>query len=197
MPPPPPTLPPLPSAHGDPGLPPGHPPVSALPQATAPTAEPSAPLVVASGVVQIAAAVQAQVKQGATLFLSARQAVKDQPPGALVLAKKLRVAGTSIAFSLTTADFMGAEAGAVGPVRFFARFDQDDDASTKQVGDVEGETQEITLPARDVQVLLQTVRMKAAEATSNDAAGLGAAGHGAAGHGSAGHGASALPAGHP
>ena len=76
----------------------------------------------------------------------------------VLLAKKLMVNHSEIAFELTTDDLMGMGGPPTGPVMLAVRVDQDEDASTKQPGDVEGQLGPVTLPARSLAVVLDTVR---------------------------------------
>jgi len=118
--------------------------------------------VLASGVIKISEAVKDKVKMGATVFLSGRGVPQGGQPGMVLLAKKLMVNHSEIAFELTTDDLMGMGGAPTGQVQLAARVDQDQDASTKQPGDVEGQLGPMTLPARAVTVVLDTVRKEGA-----------------------------------
>ena len=114
--------------------------------------------VLASGVIKVSDAVKDKVKMGATVFLSGRGVPQGGQPGMVLLAKKLMVNHSEIAFELTTDDLMGMGGPPTGPVMLAARVDQDEDASTKQPGDVEGQLGPVTLPARSVAEFLRFAR---------------------------------------
>jgi hypothetical protein len=156
--------------------------------------------VLASGVIKISEAVKDKVKMGATLFLSGRGVPQGGQPGMVLLAKKLMVNHSEIAFELTTDDLMGMGGAPTGPVQLAARVDQDEDASTKQPGDVEGQLGPITLPARAVTVILDTVRKEGSGPPTDATFGHGAMPpeHGAmpAAHGELPPGHMPLPAAH-
>ena len=129
--------------------------VQGVPQAI-PTA--SSATVLASGVIKIADAVKDKVKMGATIFVSGRGVSASGQPGMVLLAKKLMVNHSEIPFELTADDLMGLGGAPTGPILIAGRVDQDEDASTKQPGDVEGQLGPVTLPARSLAVVLDTVR---------------------------------------
>lgn len=130
--------------------------------------------VLASGVIKVSDAVKANVKMGATLFLSGRGVGQGGQPGMVLLAKKLMVNANDIAFELTPNDLMGMGGVPTGPVQLTARVDQDEDASTKQVGDVEGLLGPVTLPARSLTIVLTTVRKEGSGPPSDATFGHGA-----------------------
>ena len=172
--------------------------VQGVPQAI-PTA--SSATVLASGVIKIADAVKDKVKMGATIFVSGRGVSASGQPGMVLLAKKLMVNHSEIPFELTADDLMGMGGAPTGPILIAVRVDQDEDASTKQPGDVEGQLGPVTLPAKALQVVLSTVRKEGSGPPIDTTFGHGGAmpaGHGEmpAGHGEmpAGHGE--MPAGH-
>ena len=179
--------------------------VQGVPQAI-PTA--SSATVLASGVIKIADAVKDKVKMGATIFVSGRGVSASGQPGMVLLAKKLMVNHSEIPFELTADDLMGMGGAPTGPILIAVRVDQDEDASTKQPGDVEGQLGPVTLPAKALQVVLSTVRKEGSGPPIDTTFGHGGAmpaGHGEmpAGHGEmpAGHGEmpashGAMPAGH-
>lgn len=176
--------------HGVQGVPPAQP----IPTASSAT-------VLASGVIKIADAVKDKVKMGATIFVSGRGVSASGQPGMVLLAKKLMVNHSEIPFELTADDLMGMGGAPTGPILIAVRVDQDEDASTKQPGDVEGQLGPVTLPAKALQVVLSTVRKEGAGPPIDTTFGHGGAmpaGHGEmpAGHGEmpAGHGE--LPPGH-
>ena len=162
-------------------------------QGAQPVPTASTATVLASGVIKVSDAVKDKVKMGATVFLSGRGVPQGGQPGMVLLAKKLMVNHSEIAFELTTDDLMGMGGPPTGPVMLAARVDQDEDASTKQPGDVEGQLGPVTLPARSVAVVLDTVRKEGSGPPVDTTFGHGAMpqGHGAMppGHGE-------LPPGH-
>lgn len=140
-----------------------------VPQAGAETAT-----VLASGTIKIADAVKDKVKMGAVLFLSGRSVGQGGAPGMVLLAKKLMVTSSEIAFQLTSDDLMGMGGAPTGPVLLQGRVDQDEDASTKQPGDVEGQLGPLTLPARSLTVVLETVRKEGSGPPADSTFGHGA-----------------------
>lgn len=214
VPPAPPSLPPMTASAAREPAGPAQKPVPAMPAGHAellhgvqgvPAAQPiptaSSATVLASGVIKIADAVKDKVKMGATIFVSGRGVSASGQPGMVLLAKKLMVNHSEIPFELTADDLMGMGGAPTGPILIAVRVDQDEDASTKQPGDVEGQLGPVTLPAKALQVVLSTVRKEGAGPPIDTTFGHGGAmpaGHGEmpAGHGEmpAGHGE--LPPGH-
>lgn len=178
VPPAPPSLPPLSAVKGPPppsqsvpAMPSGH---AAMLQGVKPMQAEAPETVLASGVIKVSDAVKANVKMGATLFLSGRGVGQGGQPGMVLLAKKLMVNANDIAFELTPNDLMGMGGVPTGPVQLTARVDQDEDASTKQVGDVEGLLGPVTLPARSLTIVLTTVRKEGSGPPSDATFGHGA-----------------------
>ncbi len=166
--------------------------VQGVPAQPIPTA--SSATVLASGVIKVADAVKDKVKMGATIFVSGRGVSASGQPGMVLLAKKLMVNHSEIPFELTADDLMGMGGAPTGPILIAVRVDQDEDASTKQPGDVEGQLGPVTLPAKALQVVLSTVRKEGSGPPIDTTFGHGGAMP--AGHGEmpAGHGE--LPPGH-
>lgn len=114
--------------------------------------------VLVSGVLKVVDSVKAQAKDGATVFLSARGMLDNGKPGPVFAAKKLRLTGQEMLFSLSERDLMGMGGIPKGQVLLLGRVDQDEDASTRQPGDVEGQSGPFLLPGKDRVLLLDTVR---------------------------------------
>jgi hypothetical protein len=92
-------------------------------------------------------------------------------------------------FELTQDNVMLSGTKLQGKVVLTARVDQDGDAMTKQVGDIEGVSAPVTVPAQGVELVLDQVRTQAAGGPSPT--GMGGGGGGMPpGHPS-------MPPGHP
>lgn len=163
-------------------------------------ADPPPATAIVRGSLNLADSVKAKVPAGGTIFLIARQLLPTGGPGPVLAAKRLTVGEWPQSFELSSNDVMLAGTSLQGKVVLGARVDQDGDAMTKQVGDVEGISKPVDVPANGVVVLLDKLRTEAAGGPSPP--GMGGAmpaGHpsvspgGAADSPSAGH----LPAGHP
>lgn len=150
-------------------MPPDHPPVL---QGAQPVPDPAAapePGARIQGVLRIADRLRNRVQPGATIFLAARAFPQAGPP----LAVKRLVAGTwPLSFDISDADAMMAGTSLRGKVTITARVDQDGDAMTRQVGDIEGVSQPVEVGASGVEVLLDTLRTEAAGAPSPPGLGL-------------------------
>ncbi len=170
---------------GPPGLPPSsgasadqpqHPmPVQGMPmdhpavlrgRSEEPPAGSAAATEVIRGALQLADNVKAKVPAGGTIFLVARQVLPTGGPGPVLAAKRLVVGPWPQNFELTDSDVMMAGSALKGKVVLGARVDQDGDAMTKQVGDVEGISKPVDVPASGVVVLLDKIRTEAGGAPS-------------------------------
>lgn len=146
-----------------------HGPMGPQPAATAPAAGNNEGVL--RGSLVLDAKLKDKAKPGAVIFLSARGAQNGAPAGPPLAVKRLTVASWPLPFELSSADAMMPGLTLRGQVVLMARIDQDEDAMTKQVGDIEG-MQVITVPATSVELKLDKVRTEAAGAPSP--AGLGA-----------------------
>jgi hypothetical protein len=109
-----------------------------------------------AGTVALTAAVASKAQPGSVLFLMVRVSGPDGMPGAMVAASKLDWTGAGQAFELTERDAMVAGApDMVGELWLSARVDQDGDASSKQPGDVVGQTK-VKAPATGVVLTLDS-----------------------------------------
>lgn len=105
-----------------------------------------------SGTVDVAPALQQQVKPGSVIFLIARPAGEGvQRPIAVA---KLPLATFPIPFVIGSENLMGGSWG--GAVSISARLDQDEDAASKQPGDLYGEAAQnpVQTGSSDVRVVL-------------------------------------------
>ncbi len=210
VPPGPPPLPPLPAAETlipkSPAAPASADPAStskeasALPAAAAPAAgaAPVAPLAAhasaADGIrgnLNLADNLKSKAKDGTTLFLVARMALDGGAVGPVLAVQRYTIGSWPLAFELTQNNVMITGMPFSGRAVLTARIDQDGDAMTKEIGDIEGVSQPITIPAQGVSVLLDKVRTEAAGAPSPP--GMGQAG----GNTDSVHGHASMPAGHP
>ena len=143
------------------------------------------------GSLNLADNVKAKVPTGGTIFLIARQLSPTGGAGPVLAAKRLTVGAWPQPFELSANDVMISGTSLKGKVVLGARVDQDGDAMTKQVGDVEGISTPFEVPANGVVVLLDRLRTDAAGAPSPPSMG------GMGGTMPAGHPPTELPAGHP
>ncbi len=127
--------------------------------------------------------VKAKVQAGQTIFLVVRQHTPIGV-GPVLAAKRLTVGAWPQPFEITDSDVMISGMQLQGRVVVSARVDQDGDAMTKSVGDVEGASPPVDLPAAALQLTLDTVRTQEAGAPSP--ANLGG-----------GFGGGGMPPGHP
>jgi hypothetical protein len=143
------------------------------------------------GSLQLADNVKAKVPAGGTIFLVARGVSPAGGPGPILAAKRLTVGAWPQPFELSSGDVMIAGTSLKGKVVLGARVDQDGDAMTKQVGDVEGISKPVDVPAAGVVVLLDKVRTEAGGQPSPPNMG------GMGGQMPPGHPPTELPPGHP
>jgi hypothetical protein len=128
------------------GMPVGHPDTGIGNLPTSPSGEITGELRVADGV-------KDKVATGDTVFVMARNAAT----GSLIAVVKVQVAaGFPVPFKLTGGDIMHSQTSLAGKVKIEARVDKDNDAMTKNPGDVVGETKElVSIPASGVVVTLE------------------------------------------
>jgi hypothetical protein len=143
------------------------------------------------GSLQLADNVKAKVPAGGTIFLIARAVLPTGGPGPVLAAKRLTVGAWPQPFELTADDVMIAGSSLKGKVVLGARVDQDGDAMTKQIGDVEGISPVVEVPANSVVVLLDKQRTEVGGAPSPPGMG------GMGGQMPPGHPPTELPPGHP
>ncbi|MDB4960884.1 MAG: alkyl hydroperoxide reductase/Thiol specific antioxidant/Mal allergen [Myxococcales bacterium] len=92
--------------------------------------------------------------KGTSLFLIAKRSnANGRPTGMPLAVARLTFTAPDLAFALTDADSMIADAPLTGDVVISARLDQDDDALTKQSGDLLGEVR-VTVPSTGVTLVL-------------------------------------------
>ncbi len=116
-----------------------------------------------------------KAKPGAVIFLSARAAQNGAPAGPPLAVKRLTVSSWPLPFELSSADAMMPGLSLRGQVVLSARIDGDEDAMTKQPGDIEG-MQVLTVPATTVELRLDKVRTEAAGSPSPPGLGAGMGG---------------------
>jgi cytochrome c-type biogenesis protein CcmH len=134
----------LPPASSSAPLPAGHPSVAA---------ERGASL---EGTLEVAPALQGQVKPGDTLYLVARSVGADGTVTRMPLAvSRLTVGPMPMTFTLSAADVMMQGSPFAGAVQITARVDKDGDAMTRNPGDVEGVIK-AEIPARGLKIVLDT-----------------------------------------
>lgn len=170
---------------GPTGAPTAAAPAPAAPAAAAPAAAPAGASNVEGavrGALVLDAKLKDKAKPGAVIFLSARGAQGGAPAGPPLAVKRLTVGSWPQPFELSAADAMMPGLTLRGQVVLSARIDQDEDAMTKQPGDIEGMLV-VNVPANTVELRLDKVRTEAAGAPSPP--GLGA-GMGGGAHGSMG-----------
>lgn len=149
-----------------------------------------------AGTIKLSDKIKDKAPKEATLFLIAKTAneagIGVGPP----VAVQRYAAGTwPLPFELTQANVMLEGTQLRGKVVLSARVDQDGDAMTKQVGDLEGATKPIVIPAKGIELVLDTVRTQEAGAPSPP--NMGGMGGGGMGGGQMPAGHPALPPGHP
>lgn len=148
---------------------------------------------VVSGTIKLSDKIKDKAPKGATLFLIAKTASEAGIGVGPPVAVQRYAAGTwPLPFELTQANVMLEGTTLQGKVVISARVDQDGDAMTKQVGDLEGVTKPIVVPAKGIELVLDTVRTQEAGAPSPPNMGGGGMGGGQM---PPGH--PALPPGHP
>lgn len=109
------------------------------------------------GKLAVGAATRAKVAPGAVVYLMVRKRGTDGKPGALIAVDKLAWVKDGQTFELTEKNLMVKGApDLVGDLVLSARVDQDEDAMTRQPGDVTG-TLPVKVPAKDVVLKLDTV----------------------------------------
>ncbi len=138
---------------------------AAAPTAAAPAAGGSNVEGVLRGSLVLDAKLKDKAKPGAVIFLSARGAQNGAPAGPPLAVKRLTVGSWPLPFELSSADAMMPGLTLRGQVVLSARIDGDEDAMTKQPGDIEG-TLVLTVPATAVELRLDKVRTEAAGAPS-------------------------------
>lgn len=116
-----------------------------------------------------------KAKPGAVIFMSARAAQNGAPAGPPLAVKRLTVGSWPLPFELSSADAMMPGLTLRGQVVLTARIDGDEDAMTKQPGDIEG-MQVVTVPATAVELRLDKVRTEAAGSPSPPGLGAGMGG---------------------
>lgn len=132
-----------PAAKEGSGLPPGHPPVGSAPAADAGTA--------ISGRVELAPSLAGRT--GVALFVIARNTQTQQ----IVAVRKEPARQFPFSFSLSGADAMTEGTSFEGPMDLTARLSQSGDAVPAK-GDVEGVSRGLKPGARDVRIVLDSVR---------------------------------------
>lgn len=116
-----------------------------------------------------------KAKPGAVIFMSARAAQNGAPAGPPLAVKRMTVGSWPLPFELSSADAMMPGLTLRGQVVLSARIDGDEDAMTKQPGDIEG-MQVINVPATTVELRLDKLRTEAAGAPSPPGLGAGMGG---------------------
>lgn len=168
-------------------MPADHPPVlqgsQPVPDPPAEREAPADPNAKIAGVLKLGDKVKDKVKAGATVYLVARSAAGGPP----LAVKRLSAASWPLPFELTSADVMMTGTAFQGKVVISARVDQDGDAMTKEVGDVEGQSKPVDVGGAKVEIAMETLRTAASGSPLN----LGGGGGGPE------HGGGALPPGHP
>ncbi len=158
---------------------PASPPSTATPpSATAPTAAAPAAANVEGAVrgsLVLDPKLKDKAKPGAVIFLSARGAQGGAPAGPPLAVKRLTVGSWPQPFELSAADAMMPGLTLRGQVVLAARIDQDEDAMTKQPGDIEGSLV-VNVPANTVELRLDKLRTEAAGAPSPPGLGAGMGG---------------------
>lgn len=164
-------------------------PTAAAPTAAAPAAAPAAANVEGAvrGALVLDAKLKDKAKAGAVIFLSARGSQGGAPAGPPLAVKRLTVGSWPQPFELSAADAMMPGLTLRGQVVLTARIDQDEDAMTKQPGDIEG-TLVVNVPANSVELRLDKVRTEAAGAPSPPGLGAGMGGDPHGGMGGNPHG---------
>jgi hypothetical protein len=128
------------------------PPISA-PLACSSSGPPTDPERYIRGTITVAPKLRGGAK-GTTVFLIAKRSdPKGRPTGMPLAVARLTFTGADLAFALTDADAMLAGAPLTGDIVISARLDQDDDALTKEPGDLLGELR-ATVPSAGVTLLL-------------------------------------------
>lgn len=167
-------------------------PGTAAAPSAAPAAAPSDPGgATLKGNLALSDKVKDKVKPGTTIFLVARTAFEGGATGPVLAVKKLTTGAWPQPFELSQGDVMMAGMNLSGKVVLTARIDQDGDAMTKMVGDVEGVSKPIDLPKGDVELVIDTVRTTAAGGPSPPNLGQPSGGM------PPGHPPTEMPAGHP
>ncbi len=172
---------------GAPAMPIDHPAVLQPASATEASAEEKVALPDLSkrvaGTLKLTDKTKTKVAAGDTIFLVARSYSEGGAPGQVLAVKRLAAGTWPMTFELSGSDVMIEGAALSGKVVVTARVDKDGDAMTKLPGDVEGVSKPIAVPAKDVEVVLDTIRTEAAGPPAGG--GMGAA-----------HGGG-MPPGHP
>jgi hypothetical protein len=109
-----------------------------------------------SGTITFAPAVQGKVRPGNIFVLVKRVDAGGQPTGMPLAIDRVRFDGDRLPFLLDQTKQMISGPAVIGDVVVLARWDQDDDAITKQPGDITG-TLRVTAPAQGVQLVLDTI----------------------------------------
>lgn len=155
----------LPAGH--PALPPGHPgmdkmapagePAGIDPQATTPGNIEFDPKSVVTGALRLDDKVKSKVKEGDTIFLTARAFDPSGAQGPILAVKKLTAGKWPMAFQLDARDAMMTGTKLSGKIVVTVRVDKDGDAITKNPGDVSGVSRALDVPSEKVVVTLDTV----------------------------------------
>lgn len=121
----------------------------------APTA-PVDPNQVLSGMIDVAPALKAQVKEGDILFLSVRSVGADGTVQRVPIAvDRVDVGKLPMPFELTQANVMMQGLKFEGNVQITARLDRDGEATSREPGDVEG-LLKATIPTKGLKLVLDT-----------------------------------------
>jgi len=109
------------------------------------------------GTLKPAAETKARIPIGSVIFFSVKSAdASGQPTGAPLAVKRMVVAGWPMFFDITEADAMVSGTQFQGDVVVSAWSDGDQDAISKQPGDVQGSVK-ATIPARELTLVLDSV----------------------------------------
>ena len=128
------------------GMPAGHPDSGMGNLPTPPSGE-------ITGELRVADSMKDKIAAGDTIFVMARNAAT----GSLIAVVKVQAGGAfPLPFKLTGSDIMHSQTALAGKVKVEARVDKDNDAMTKNPGDVVGEAKElVSIPASGVVVTLE------------------------------------------
>jgi hypothetical protein len=109
------------------------------------------------GVIVVPAKSAANAPAGGTVFISVRRAdASGQPSGPPLAVGRLTYQGGELPFELSDQQAMVGGTELTGDVVVIARYDHDNDAMSKQPGDVTGSVR-VKIPADNVKISLDTV----------------------------------------
>jgi coagulation factor V (labile factor) len=110
------------------------------------------------GTIKPSAETKARIAPGAVIFLSVKRAdpATGQPTGAPLAVQRVSLSAWPLWFELTEADAMVSGTAFDGDVVITAWSDQDQDAISKQPGDVQGQVR-AKIPAKDLVLVLDKV----------------------------------------